>query len=158
MHGSVRRGYGNSPQPHAEYNVKEDVPACQRALSAPWDITLTPLDTCGLIQLRGADYARVLRADDPICRAIIENYRLWLEPPDRAQADTHSSTLFDTVAVYLAVEQTLCVMEDLGVRVTDDGFTVPDPAAKKMRVATAWKDQAAFERWLAGRLTSASGR
>ncbi len=157
MHGSVRRGYGNSAQPQAEYNVKEDVPACQRVLSAPWDITLTPLDTCGLIQLKGADYARVLRANDPICRAIIENYRLWLEPQHKAQAESHSSTLFDTVAVYLAVEQSLCVMEELGIRVTDDGFTVPDPAAKKMRVATAWKDQAAFERWLAARLAPGSG-
>ncbi len=157
MHGSVRRGYGNSPQPHAEYNVKEDVPACQRVLAAPWPITITPLDTCGLVQLKGADYARVFRASDPVCRAIIENYRHWLEPRHKAQAESHSSTLFDTVAVYLAIEQHLCVMEELGIRVTDDGFTVPDAAAPKMRVATAWKDQAAFERWLAERLAPAGG-
>ncbi len=152
MHGSVRRGYGNSPQPHAEYNVKEDVAACQRVLSAPWDITLTPLDTCGLIHLTGANYARVLQARDPICQAIIENYRLWLAADQKALAESRSSTLFDTVAVYLALEDRLCVMEELGIRVTDDGFTVIDPRAKKMRVATAWKDQPAFERWLAERL------
>ncbi len=152
MHGSVRRGYGNHPQPQAEYNVKEDVPSCQRVLGAGWDITLTPLDTCGLIVLRGADYARVRQADDPICRAILENYRLWLEPDQKARAETASSTLFDTVAVYLAVEDRFCVMEELGLRVNDAGFTVEDPTAKRMRVATAWKDQAAFERWLASRL------
>lgn len=152
MHGSVRRGYGNSPQPQAEYNVKEDVPACQRVLSAGWDITLTPLDTCGLIGLRGADYARVLQANDPICRAILDNYRLWLEPDRKAQVETASSTLFDTVAVYLAIEDRLCVMEELGLRVNDAGFTVEDPSARRMRVATAWKDQPAFERWLATRL------
>lgn len=153
MHGSVRRGYGNNPQPQAEYNVKEDVAACQRVLSADWrSITLTPLDTCGLIQLKGADYARVRQSANPICRAIVENYRHWLDADHKGQADTHSSTLFDTVAVYLAIEDRLCTMEELGIRVTDDGFTVIDPAGRKMRVATAWKDQPAFERWLAMRL------
>jgi len=155
MHGSVRRGYGNSPQPHAEYNVKEDVPACQRVLGADWrSLTITPLDTCGLVQLKGPDYARVRDAQDPICRAILENYRHWLEADHKAQAESHSSTLFDTVAVYLALEDRLCTMEELGIRVTDDGFTVIDPAARKMRVATAWKDLAGFERWLATRLTT----
>jgi len=152
MHGSVRKGYGNSPQPHAEYNVKEDASACQRVLGAAWDIIITPLDTCGLIQLKGAEYARVRQAADPICQAILENYRIWLEAGQKAQADTRSSILFDTVAVYLAIEDRLCTMEELGIRVTDDGFTVIDPAAKKMRVATAWKDQPAFDRWLASRL------
>jgi inosine-uridine nucleoside N-ribohydrolase len=154
MHGSVRRGYGNSPQPHAEYNVKEDVPACQRVFAADWrSLTITPLDTCGLVQLKGAEYARVRDAQDPVCRAILENYRHWLEAGQKAQAQSHSSTLFDTVAVYLALEDRLCTMEELGIRVTDDGFTVIDPAARKMRVATAWQDLAAFERWLATRLT-----
>ena len=32
-----------------------------------------------------------------------------------------SSTLFDTVAVYLAVSQDLCTMETLGIRVTEQG-------------------------------------
>jgi len=155
MHGSVRRGYGNSPQPHAEYNVKEDVPACQRVLGADWrSLTITPLDTCGLVQLKGPEYARVRDAQDPICRAILENYRHWLEADQKAQAESHSSTLFDTVAVYLAIEDRLCTMEELGIRVTDDGFTVIDPAARKMRVATAWKDLAGFERWMATRLTT----
>ncbi len=153
MHGSVRKGYGNADQPAAEYNVKQDVKACQRALSAGWDITITPLDTCGLVQLTGPEYAQVLASRDPIDQAIIENYRHWLGRERRGEADTHSSTLFDTVAVYLAVTDRLCTIEELGIRVTDDGFTVIDPNAKRMRVATAWKDLSGYERWLVGRLT-----
>ena len=152
MHGSVRKGYGNANQPAAEYNVKEDAKACQRALSAGWDITITPLDTCGLVQLRGADYARVREAKDPLDQAIIENYRVWLGRDRQGDAVTHSSILFDTVAVYLAITDHLCTIEELGIRVTDAGFTEIDPNARRMRVATAWKDLPGYENWLATRL------
>ncbi len=37
-----------------------------------------------------------------------------------------SSTLFDTVAVYLAAEKDLVEMQDPPLRVTDDGYTVID--------------------------------
>ncbi|MBE7502490.1 MAG: nucleoside hydrolase [Verrucomicrobiales bacterium] len=154
MHGSVRRGYGNSDKIAAEYNVKEDPKACQVALSAAWPVTITPLDTCGIVQLKDADYARVRDSADPIARAIIENYRVWLDAGQQAQAERQSSILFDTVAVYLALSTDLCRMEDLKVRVTDEGFTVLDPAAKSLCVATEWNDLGAFHRWLAERLTS----
>jgi hypothetical protein len=44
-------------------------------------------------------------------------------------------------------------MEQLGIRVTDEGYTVIDETAKKMSVATEWKDLAAFEDFLVERLT-----
>ena len=85
----------------------------------------------------------------------MENYRIWLKKGrgDPKRADKASSTLFDTVAVYLAFTQELCKMETLPIRVTDDGKTVIDPAAKKMSVATEWKDMGAFEDFLVERLT-----
>jgi len=39
--------------------------------------------------------------------------------------------------------------------VTDDGKTVIDEKAKRMRVATEWKDMGAFEDLLVERLTGA---
>jgi len=154
MHGSVRRGYGGKSKIDAEYNVRANAKACRAVFTAPWDITITPLDTCGLVHLRGEKYAKVRNSKDPLVRALIENYRLWCgKNPKRA--DSASSTLFDTVAVYLAFAQDLCKMETLPIRVTDDGKTVIDKAAKKMRVATEWKDMAAFEDLLVRRLTGA---
>ncbi len=44
-------------------------------------------------------------------------------------------------------------MKDVGVRVTDDGFTPPDPAARPVHVAADWKDLPAFEDFLVERLT-----
>lgn len=157
MHGSVRVGYGNNPKISAEYNVKVAAKACQQIFTAPWDITITPLDTCDKVVLTGEKYQRVYQATDPIALAIIANYRIWAAAPDvksSANVPVRSSTLFDTVAIYLAFHQELCGMEKLGIRVNDEGFTLEDPTAKPMNVATTWKDLAAFENLLVRRITA----
>ena len=49
-------------------------------------------------------------------------------------------------------------MEELPIRVTDEGMTVIDEkAGKKMRVATAWQDLGAFEDLLVQRLSRVRG-
>ncbi len=160
MHGSVRVGYGGSKKPSAEWNVKADPKACQRVFTAPWEMTITPLDTCGIVNLSGERYQRVRDSKDPIAAAIIENYRIWARTRSKTPdaAEKFSSTLYDTVAVYLAMRQDLCQMERLGIRVTDDGFTEVDPQAKMIHVATAWKDLDAFRDFLVERLTGKSSR
>lgn len=155
MHGSVRKGYGGKDKPDAEYNVRADAKACQAALSAAWDVTITPLDTCGLVHLRGEKYAAVRDCKDPVVQALMENYRIWLkDKPERAKEA--SSTLFDTVAVYLALSEDLCVMENLGIRVDEKGFTLEDPKAKKMDCAMEWNSLSGFEDFLVSRLTAVS--
>ena len=107
--------------------------------------------------LKGDDYQKVRQCEDPLIQALMENYRIWLETGDRPRADLEqkSSVLFDTVAVYLAFSRELLVMEDLGIRVTDEGYTVLDEGAPRLHVATGWKDLEAFERFLVERLTGA---
>jgi len=153
MEGSARLGYDGAKTPCAEWNVKANPAAARKGLSADWDVTITPLDTCGLVTLDGARYQRILRSHDPVAATIMENYRMWSK--DRStvdDAERHSSTLFDPVAVYLAFSQSFCRMERLGIRVTDDGFTVIDPQARQMNVATAWKDLDGFRDLLVNRL------
>ncbi|MBN1852671.1 MAG: nucleoside hydrolase [Pirellulales bacterium] len=158
MYGSVRKGYGGQPSISPEWNVRANPKACQKALSSPWPITITPLDTCGLVHLQGEKYAAVRDCKDPFIQGLVENYRIWWrnssEYSKNPQKDQKgSSTLFDTVAVYLAFAQELCKMEMLPIRVTDDGMTVIDPKAQKMNVATEWKDLGAYEDFLVDRLT-----
>lgn len=156
MDGSVRLGYGGSKTPAPEWNVKADVAAAKKGLSAPWDITITPLDTCGLVSLEGSRYQQVLRATDPVAATVIENYRLWCKVRKaEAEAENHSSTLFDPVAVYLAFSQQFCRMERLGIRVTDDGMTVVDEQAKPMNVASEWSSLDGFRELLVNRLCGA---
>ena len=159
MHGSVRRGYGGSPKITAEYNVRADPKALQAVFAAAWDITITPLDTCGIVRLVGEKFQKVYRSDDPLLKALMENYLAWLvtgnpekkspPKPDR------SSTLFDTVAVYLAYSEALVRMEDLGIRVDDEGRTLIDADARVTHCATEWTDLGDFEDELVARLTSA---
>ena len=156
MYGSVRLGYDGSKAISPEWNVKAAPKACQQAFTAPWDITITPLDTCGLVTLAGERYQRVRDSKDLIASTIIENYRIWSKDKDTHNdaAEHQSSVLFDTVAVYLAFSHELCRMERLGIRVTDDGFTRIDEQAKRVEVATAWKNLDAYRDLLVQRLTS----
>jgi inosine-uridine nucleoside N-ribohydrolase len=157
MHGSVRRGYGNKTQIEPEYNVKVDAKACQKVFTAGWDMVITPLDTCGLVQLKGDKYKAVRECTDPLTQALVENYRIWRreKPADPIRKDeTESSTLFDTVAVYLAFTDQLTKIEELPIVVDDQGFTRIDAAGKKMEVATEWKDLAGYEDYLVKRITA----
>lgn len=157
MHGSVRVGYNNDPKISPEYNVKVAPPACRAVFTAPWDITITPVDTCDKLNLQDAKYQRVFTSADPIAKATIENYRLWATAGQQGLPEVfplRSTTLFDVVAVYLAFSDEWCGMETIGIRVTDDGLTVEDSSAKQMKVALTWKNLPALEDQLVERLTN----
>lgn len=157
MHGSFASGYGGNV-PVAEWNVKADPAALRTVLGAPWqDILLTPLDTCGLVSLTGEDYRRVWSATaDPVARAVIEGYCIFAPRVSWMKCDffaTRSTTLYDSVAVWLAIATDLVEIETVKFRVTDDGFTVADPAGPfQARVAMRWKDRPAFESYLSRRI------
>jgi inosine-uridine nucleoside N-ribohydrolase len=168
MHGSIYRGYGGKPNPEPEYNVRAFIKEAQKVFTAPWGMTITPLDTCGLVQLKGQKYQKVLKRNSPLTKALIENYRAWYkqgildEHKDLSEAEVNkrveqklnssSTTLFDTVGIYLAMSTELCRMEKLKIKVTDDGNTEIDENGKVINCATEWKDLGAFEDFLVERL------
>ena len=153
MHGAVRRGYRGSETPVPEYNVFQDVAAFRTVLAASWPVTLTPLDTCGIVALEGDEYAAVRDADAPLARALMANYRAWAEVLGRpAMAEGRSSTLFDTVAVYLAYANDLLGMETVGLVVADDGLTFESADGREVDAAMEWRDLAAFRKHLVQRL------
>ncbi len=158
MHGSVRRGYDNSAAISAEFNVHRYPFACREVFNAPWEITITPLDTCGLVQLKGKKYQAVRNSQSPLSQALMQNYELWAQHyknPEHEVSKPHreSSILFDTVAIYLAFSEDLLEMEELGINITDDGYTVVDANAKVTNCAVQWRDLDAFEDLLLSRLT-----
>jgi hypothetical protein len=108
------------------------------------------LDSCGLVQLKGKKYQSIYQSSDSWVKVLLDNYKIWLPNipwygPDHDLTKS-SSTLFDTVAVYMAHSQEYLQMEDLPLRVTDDGFTVIDEInGREVHCAVGWKDQAAFE-------------
>ena len=157
MHGSLRVGYLGKAKPSREYNVRKHTQAAQRTLGVPWNFTLTPLDSCGDIQLQG-DRLRQLRASDqPLVQAVIDNHDGWFSAIDwpitkLVDPAVSSSILFDTVAVYLGFSNTLLHMERLEILVTDDARLIEDPNGQPMQIATGWRDKESFLDLLTDRL------
>ena len=157
MHGSFDVGYGDKAPAAAEWNVKVDPAALRVVLAAPWrEILLTPLDTCGSVDLENQDYHAIWSAtSDPILRALIENYCIWAPRVPWMRCDffaVRSTTLFDSVAVYLAYDESFVETETVRFRVTDEGYTIRDDTGSTARVALRWSDRSAFERDLVQRL------
>jgi inosine-uridine nucleoside N-ribohydrolase len=154
MHGSINRGYEGKAQPDAEWNVKQDPRSCQITFAGDWlSRTITPIDTCELAKLTGEDYARLLHSDDPVLQAVLENYRIWSKVWRKTdRLPTESSVLFDTVAVHLAYSREFLQMERMSLSVTDDGFTVRDPAGPEFDVAIDWIDLDGYHEYLSRRL------
>jgi len=166
MHGSIYVGYGKD-KPDAEYNVKADVAAAKKVFSAPWPMTITPLDTCGRVVLDGDKYQKVLKRKSVITSTLLDNYRTWFKDGLRDRKDVKeadfdrltnekldrsSTTLFDTVAIYLAINQDLVQIRKLPIRITDDGFTRVEEGAKDVECAVQWKSLDGYEGWLAERI------
>lgn len=157
MFGSFDRGYGDGP-PVPEFNVKAGVWGLRKVLAGPWrDILITPLDTCGLVDLSGERYHAIWSATgDPMLRGLIQSYCLFAQNQTWMNCDfftTRSTTLFDCVAVYLAYSEELVETETVSFQVTDDGYTRRSASGPfKARVALRWKNLDGFEAQLAGRL------
>ena len=65
MQGSIRCGWNGSETVVAEYNVSCDPAAARAVFGAPWEVTITPLDTCGIVRLRGRITRECLHAKTP---------------------------------------------------------------------------------------------
>ncbi len=151
MAGSVETGYNGKPGRDPEWNVFKDIPAARAVFAAPWDITIAPLDSCGTLVLKGERYAAVENSKNPLAATVIANYHDWANYDKHPKG--HSSVLFDTVAAYLAFDESLCVMKTYTLVIDDKGATVPDPKGRPVHCAMDWKDRGAFEALLVNALT-----
>ncbi|MDP8987245.1 MAG: nucleoside hydrolase [Actinomycetota bacterium] len=154
MHGSLRVGYRSEPGPVPEYNVATDVGAARRVFAAPWECTLTPLDTCGTVALDGERYRRVREAadHDRLLAAVLAQHRAWLDAVGLLEVYERGTTpLYDTVAVHLAYDESLVGIEAIRVSIDDDG-TMRAGTGPTLRLARRWTEREAFLDHLTGRL------
>ena len=157
MHGSIRIGERGSNSPCGEFNVKSNIEACRDVFQAPWEKTITPLDTCGNIVLSGVLFERFLNCDNLVVKSIKENYEIWKKkkiPKLIMAKKNESSILFDTVAIYLGFSEDLLNIEELKIEITDHGLTQISERGNLVRCATSWKDVQSFKELLVDRLTS----
>jgi len=162
MHGSVFRGYQGDNCPTPEYNVASFSQDAYDVFIAGWkSITITPLDTCGIVTLQGPLYKMVFESKDPIVKALIENYFCWFKKISQSggfayYCDTRSSTLYDTVAILLLLPQHIKFLEMQTHPIIVDiptGHTLIDrEKGKPINVAVNWKDLNGFEKFLVSKL------
>jgi len=155
MHGSINSGYIGSNSPSREYNVKKNIKACREVFQAPWEKTITPLDTCGNIVLSGLFLERIMNCDNLIIKTIKENVEIWekkIIPRLKMTKKNETSVLFDTVAIYLGFSEDLLNIEELKIEITEKGHTKISEKGNIVRCATSWNDLQAFKNLLVNRL------
>ena len=156
MLGSIRIGYWGSNTPHREYNVRKNIKACKEVFQAPWEKTITPLDTCRNIVLSGVLLERFMQSDNLVVKLIKENIEIWKKkiiPKLILTKKNKTSVLFDTVAIYLGFSEELFNIEELKIEITDRGLTQISKTGNLTRCAASWKDVQAFKELLVDRLT-----
>ncbi|HOK03800.1 MAG TPA: nucleoside hydrolase [Victivallales bacterium] len=161
MHGSFRLHHKTnlnlSPEkgPIPEWNVVQDIASAKTVFSSKWkSFTITPLDTCGWVVLDGELYQKCKNSNDKIMKMIIENYMIWSRGVNNTDPQTHSSVLFDTVAVFLAFSTKWLKMKKMQISVDDKGFTIEDKSGIPANVAMEWLGLEEYKKWLVERLLS----
>lgn len=112
-------GMAGKSEPVAEYNVRASVTDSQMVYGAGLPLTIVPLDSTTLVQLRDEERVRVQKSKSPLAYSLECLYRLWLSHPSARM----------TIHDQLAVAETARPGELFGLTVTlpisvdDKGFT-----------------------------------
>ena len=144
MAGSIYRGYDNSSSPTDEYNVKICPYCAQKVFQANWstEITMTPLDTCGVTYLTPSYYKPFIAASTPWTIALGMS-ELFFCTVLECRLNEATSPLYDTVATLLALPNAIDYLDltELKLTVTDAGYTVVDDKnGVQVKVALNWNN------------------
>ncbi len=122
MFGSFYMGYGRSPVPSAEWNVRADAEAARIFVSSGADFLFAGLDVTTFVNLDRLNRDRLTQRNSPLTDALMGLYTLWAnqrEPePD--------PILYDAVAIGMVLWPELFTTRKAHVKVTEEGYTVID--------------------------------
>lgn len=117
MFGSFYLGYGGSPVPSAEWNVRADIPSARTLSSSNVEITYAGLDVTALVELKAEQRRALWSHGSPLTDALEALYRLW---------GRETPILFDPVPIGMVLWPELFRTRAAHVRTTLEGFTVID--------------------------------
>lgn len=158
MGGVFEKHFYDPVKRPAECNVVTHTDCMQAVWRTAWPITLAPLDVTADMRLTGERYQRLLKSQDPLIRAMVEVYRVFLVNDGREpELHVQSSTLHDCLAVSLVFTEQHLRMRDMPVSVSDSGHTVEAADGRAVRVAMDWLDLPAYLDWMTARLTGSGG-
>ena len=128
MAGSIYKGYDNSSTPSAEYNVRLCPNCMSELLHAGWDVTITPLDTCGVATLTPPLLEELLTSADAISLGIANSliYFCISNPYMNCRFKVTTPVLYDAVATLLTLPNAkdFVVFNELKLTISNEGYTV----------------------------------
>ena len=127
--------------------------------TAGWNVTITPLDTCGTVQLSGPSYLNYLMGSSRIAQTLAQAQLYWTRQTKGGTDILKTTNIwYDSVATYMVVNPALLEFTTLNVEVTSDGYTVISPSGTPITCALNWQDyneaEGVYEAWLASMLGS----
>ena len=147
MFGSFYMGYNEGPVPDPEWNVRADVESSKKLMGSGVPITLAGLDVTTMVKFGPERRTRLLMRCSPLTDALCGLYSLWSSGNPGADP-----TLFDPVAVTMAINDRFVSTRQAHVRVTDEGYTVIDESKPpNCRIGTHINKETFLE-WLTRRL------
>ena len=149
MAGSVYMGYHGDIIPVAEFNVKICPSCMEMLLQAGWNVTITPLDTCGQFTLNSDELKQIFQVDNPVSRALGSTLLYFCITNtfsyDTCNLPVGTPVIYDAIATLLAmpkVGETFIVYSEMSLKVNGSGFTVlDDKMGTPTSVALHWKQQ-----------------
>lgn len=139
----------------SDYNIRADIPSARALLNADWDVTFVPLDVTAHIVVGDDNYQHILakRESDPVCGTVLSAFDRWMEIHNCTYYKSHTTCLYDTAAIYMAVTGDYnFIVEDHKLVIDDGGYTNDDPDGKLVHCAVYWKYKDMFYKFLTDRL------
>lgn len=143
MGGAVNHGYGQDPQPLAEWNIRSNPAAAQVVFASGVPILMAPLDVTAMLQLDATARHRIFTRLTPTTNALTLLYYLW---------NQETPTLFDPMAVAMLIDPTLCATEPMLIGVDKEGFTRLEAGMKSNAVVGLRTDPKRFFDFYLGRV------
>ncbi len=155
--GSIYNGHGlDVIEKASDYNVRADIPSMRRAFEAPWEITMIPLDVTAHIVIGDDGYQKLLykRDSDPVVGTVLECFDFWMVKGNCTYYKTHTTSLYDTAAIYYAVKGDYnFISEDHMLSIDDGGYTNDDPEnGRPVHCTVYYKYKDMFYKFLVDRL------
>lgn len=154
--GSVYNGHSlDVIEKASDYNVRADIPSARAVFSAPWDITIAPLDITAHLVIGDDNYQHILakRENDPVCRTVLSAFDCWMVAHNCTYYKTHTTSLYDTAAIYMAVTGDCnVIMEDHDFTIDDGGYLNDTEDGRRVHCAVYWKYKDMFYKFVTDRL------
>lgn len=150
MGGSIYRGYAPGSRPEPEWNIRSNVRAAQTVFSSGVPLRVAPLDSTADLKLTAEMRVALFKRGTPLNDALAALNSIWRHTNTW---NAENPTLFDVLAVQLAVGRPPYEARRLHLQVNDDGLTVPVAEAPANAAVAITLDTTGFMRDFVATLT-----